>query len=64
MPIDLSAIHVSPLVWLIAAIVVILVAFGIVQYFFRHLIHLFLRGCGAIVIVIVLLYVLHLLKLI
>ncbi len=64
MPIDLSAIHLSPLVWLLAAIAVILIAFGIVQYFFRHLMHLFLRGCGVIVIVVVLLYVLRLLKLI
>ena len=62
MPIDLSAIHVSPLVWLLAFIVVFLVAFGIVQSFFRHLLHFFLRGCGAILVVIVLLYVLHLLK--
>ena len=62
MSIDLSTIHLSPLVWLGIAIAIFLIAFGIVQYFFRHLLHLFFRGCGAIVIVIVLLYVLHLLK--
>ncbi len=62
MSIDLSAIHLSPLAWLALAIAVILIAFGIVQYFFRHLLHLFFRGCGAILIVILVLYVLHLLK--
>ncbi len=62
MSIDLSAVHLSPLAWLALAIAVILIAFGIVQYFFRHLLHLFFRGCGAILIVILVLYVLHLLK--
>ncbi len=60
--IDLSAIHLSPIVWLAIGVAVILIAFGIVRTFFAHLLHLFFRGCGAIIIVIVLLYVLHLLK--
>ena len=64
MSIDLSALHLSPLAWLMAVIVVILVVFGIFQYFFRHLIHLFFRGCGLIIIVAIALYVLHLLKVI
>ena len=64
MPIDLSSLHLSPLVWLVALIVVVLLAFGVVRFFFRHLLHLFFRGCGLILIVAVALYVLHLLKLI
>lgn len=64
MSIDLSAIQLSPFMWLIAIIVVILIVFGIFRFFFYHLIHLFFRGCGLILIVAVLLYVLHLLKLI
>jgi hypothetical protein len=64
MSIDLSAIHLSPLVWLAVIIVIVIVAFGIVRTFFGHLIHLFFRGCGLIVIVVALLYVLHLMKLI
>jgi nitric oxide reductase large subunit len=63
MSIDLSALHLSPLLWLVGLIVIVVVAFGIFQYFFRHLIHLFIRGCGLIIIIAVLLYVLHLLKL-
>lgn len=62
--IDLSAIHISPLVWLIALVMLVIIAFGIVRTFFQHLLHWFFRGCGLIVIVAVLLYVLHLLKLI
>ncbi len=64
MPIDLSAIHISPLAWLIIIVVAGVVVLGIVRTFFTHLLHWFLRGCGLIVIVIALLYVLHLLKLI
>jgi hypothetical protein len=62
MSIDLSALHLSPLVWLVVFIVVVVTAFGIVRYFFGHLMHLFFRGCGLILIVIAALYVLHLLK--
>ncbi len=64
MSIDLSALNLGSIVWIAAAIVVVLIVFGIFQFFFRHLMHLFFRGCGLIVIVIVLLYALHLLKLI
>ncbi len=64
MSIDLSAIHLTPLMWLIVLGAVVLVAYSIFRFFFQHLMHLFFRGCGLIVIVIALLYVLHLLKLI
>ena len=63
MPIDLSAIHPSTFVWLLVIGVVIIVVFGIFRFFFRHLIHLFFRGCGLILIVVVASYLLHLLKL-
>ncbi len=64
MSIDLSAIHLSPLMWLILLGAVVLVAYSIFHFFLRHLMHLFFRGCGLLVILIALLYVLHLLKLI
>ncbi len=64
MSIDLSAIHLSPLMWLIVLGFLVLVVFGVFRFFFRHLMHLFFRGCGLIVILIVVLYVLHLLKVI
>ncbi len=62
MSIDLS--HLSPIVWLVALGIVLLIVYGIFRFFLQHLMHLFFRGCGLIVIVVVLLYVLHLLKLI
>ena len=64
MSIDLSSLQLSPLVWLVLLVVVALLAFGIVRFFFRSVMHLFFRGCGLIVMVIALLYVLHLLMLI
>ena len=64
MPIDLSAIHLSPLAWLALIVVLAVVALGVVRTFFQHLLHLSLRGCGLIVLVAALLWVLHLLKLI
>jgi hypothetical protein len=63
MSIDLSAIHLSTFVWLLVVGVLIIVVFGIFRFFFRHLMHLFFRGCGLILIVVVVLYLLHLLKL-
>ena len=63
MSIDLSAIHLSTFMWLLVIGIVIIVLFGIFRFFFRHLMHLFMRGCGLILIVVVALYVLHLLKL-
>jgi hypothetical protein len=63
MSIDLSAIHLSPLLWLLILVVVVLVVFGVFRFFFHHLIHLLFRGCGLLVIAVAILYVLHLLKL-
>ena len=62
MSIDLS--HLSPLTLLIALGAVVLIAYSIFRFFLRHLMHLFFRGCGLILIVAAVLYVLHLLKLI
>ncbi len=64
MPIDLSSININSIIWIIAAIAAVLIVYGIFRFFFSHLMHLFFRGCGLIVIVVALLIVLHLLKLI
>ncbi len=64
MSIDLSAIHLSPLLWLVLLVVVVLVVFGVFRFFFQHLMHLLSRGCGLILLAVAALYVLHLLKLI
>lgn len=62
MSIDLS--HLSPLTMIIVLGALLLVAYSIFHFFLRHLIHWFFRGCGLLVLVIVVLYVLRLLKLI
>ncbi len=64
MSIDLSAIHLSPLMWLAVLVVLVLVVLGVFRFFLRNLMHLFFRGCGLILVVAAVLYVLHLLKLI
>lgn len=64
MSIDLSAIHLSTLAWLGVLAVIVLIVFGIFRFFLRNLMHLFFRGCGLILIVAALLYILHVLKLI
>jgi hypothetical protein len=64
MSIDLSAIHLSPLAWLAIIIVLGLIVLGIVRTFFQHLLHLVLRGCGLIVLIIAVWFVLRLLKVI
>ena len=64
MSIDLSAIHLSPLAWVVVLTVAVLLVFAVFRFFFHHLVHLLFRGCGLIVIAVAVLYVLHLLKLI
>jgi hypothetical protein len=44
--------------------VLLLLAYSIFHFFLRHLIHWFFRGCGLVVLVIVVLYMLRVLKLI
>ncbi len=57
MTIDLSQL--SPILMLVALGVVLLIVYSIFRFFLGHLMHLFFRGCGLIVIIVVLYYVLH-----
>jgi hypothetical protein len=61
MSLDLSMININLVFWVVA-VLVILVIFGIVRFFFRHLLHFFFRGCGLILLIAALLYILHLFK--
>jgi hypothetical protein len=63
MSLDLSSINLSLIGWVFILLAVIVLAVAIV-HFFGHLIHIIIRGCGVILVVIALLYVLHLLKII
>jgi hypothetical protein len=61
MSIDLSTIS-SNLVFWVVAILVIIIFFGVIRFFFRHLLHFFFRGCGFILLIGVVIYILHILK--
>jgi hypothetical protein len=61
MSIDLSMINANLVFWVVAILVIILI-FGIVRFFFRHLLHFFFRGCGFILLIAALLYILHIFK--
>jgi hypothetical protein len=61
MSVDLSMIN-SNLVFWVVAILVILVIFGVIRFFFRHLLHFFFRGCGLILLIAAILFILHALK--
>ena len=58
---DLSMININLVFWIVAILVIILI-FGIVRFFFRHLLHFFFRGCGLILLIAALLYILHVFK--
>ena len=59
---DLSMINLNLVLWVIGILVLIIVIFGIFRFFFRHLLHFFFRGCGLILLIAVVLYVLHIFK--
>jgi hypothetical protein len=61
MSVDLSMINANLIFWIVAILVIILI-FGIVRFFFRHLLHLLFRGCGLILVIAALLYILHVFK--
>jgi hypothetical protein len=62
MSVNLSMIDLNLVFWVVAILVLILVIFGIFRFFFRHLLHLFFRGCGFLFIVAAVLFILHALK--
>ena len=62
MPFDLPSINISLIGWIFILAAVIVLA-GAIVHFFGHLLHLIIRGCGVVVVVVLLLYALHLLKL-
>jgi hypothetical protein len=59
MPIDLSSIDLGLVGWLfiVAAAIVLVVA---VLRLFGHLLHIIIRGCGVILVIVILFYILRL----
>jgi hypothetical protein len=55
-------IDLGQLFWVVAILVVAILIYGIFRFFFRHLLHFFFRGCGFILLIAAVLYVLHAFK--
>ena len=62
MSIDLSMINLNTILWIAAIIAVIVVAFIVIRFFLHHVLHFLFHGCGFILLIAVVLYVLHVLK--
>ena len=62
MPVNIAALDLHSLFWLVGLLIVVLIILGVVRFFFRHLLHLVFRGCGLLLLVILVLIVLHSLK--
>lgn len=60
MPIDLSSINISWIGWLLIAVAVIGLLIAVLR-FFGHLLHILIRGCGVVLLVLIVLYALRLL---
>jgi hypothetical protein len=63
MPIDLSSFDISVLGWLLIGVAVVVLVMAMLRFFGR-LLHVLLRGCAVIFLVVVVLYILRLLGLI
>ena len=63
MPFDLSSINLSLIGWLLILLAVVALA-GAILHLFGHLVHIIIRGCGLVLLVAAVLYILHLLKVI
>jgi hypothetical protein len=52
MNVDLS--HLAPFIWVLAAILVIIVVFGIIRFLWRHILQYLFHGCVVIVAIVIL----------
>jgi hypothetical protein len=62
MSIDLSMINLHQITVIAAVVVVVVVVFVVIRYFLTHVFHFLFHGCGFILLIAVVLYVLHILK--
>jgi hypothetical protein len=63
MPIDLSSFNISLLGWLFIGAAVIVLAVALLRLF-GHLLHILIRGCGVVLLALVVLYILRLIDVI
>jgi hypothetical protein len=57
MNIDMSQL--APYIWILAAVLVVIVAFVVIRFFWQHILKYLLQGCLVIVGIFALLAVLH-----
>ena len=60
MPIDLSSFNISLLGWGLIGVAVVVLVIAFLR-FFGHLLHILIKGCGVILLVVIVLYILRLL---
>lgn len=60
MTIDFS--HLTPVIWIITAVILLGVVVVIIRFFWQHLVKYLLQGCAVILGIIALLVLLHYLK--
>lgn len=58
---DLSSLNLSWVAWIFIGLAAIVLVFALIRVF-GHLLHIIIRGCGLVLLVAALLYILHLLK--
>jgi hypothetical protein len=61
MPIDLSSIDLGLVGWLFIVVAAIVLIAAVLRLF-GHLLHIIIRGCGVVLVIAILLYILHLFK--
>ena len=62
MSLDLSMINLNTILWIAAIIGALIVVFVVIRFFLHHVLHFLFHGCGFILLIAVVLYVLHVLK--
>ena len=63
MPIDLSSINISLLGWLLIGVAGIVLVVALLRLF-GHLLHIVIKGCGVVLLALIVLYILRLLGII
>ena len=54
----------APFIWILAAILVVVIAVALIRFFWRHVLKVALHGCAVIVVIVVILAVLSYFKII
>ncbi len=56
---SISGVDLGTILYFAAIIVIVIVVFGILSYIFKHLIHWFASGCGCVVFLVIVYFIIH-----